>query len=324
MNDRTPQFLSSIHPLIPSPLEGAGACTLCPRRCGARRAEGQLGYCRSGTGFALGAICTHRGEEPPICGPHGIANVFFARCNMQCVFCQNHQISRNEGPIIERQLSLEEAVRCIEAALGRGVGAVGFVSPSHCIPQMKAIIAALRDRQPKPAFVMNTNAYDTVETLASLDGLIDAYLPDLKYMDAELAARYSDAPDYPAVATRAIAEMFRQKGTRLAIADSGYVESGLTIRHLVLPGHVENSKLCLRWIADTLSTDVHVSLMAQYRPTPAVAGHPHLGRCLRPDEYQEVLDELHRLGFWRGWTQALASPSSYQPDFTQSHPFERA
>jgi putative pyruvate formate lyase activating enzyme len=243
---------------------------------------------------------------------------------MQCVFCQNHQISRNQGTIVEHQLTLEDVVRCIEAALARGVGAVGFVSPSHCIPQMKAIIEALRTRQPKPAFVMNTNAYDTVETLASLDGLIDAYLPDLKYMDAELAARYSDAPDYPAVATKAIAEMFRQKGTRLAVADSGYVESGLIIRHLVLPGHVENSKLCLRWIADSLSTDVHISLMAQYRPTPAVAGHPQLGRCLRPDEYQEVLDELHRLGFWRGWTQALDSPSTYQPDFAQSHPFEWA
>ncbi|HUT34280.1 MAG TPA: radical SAM protein [Planctomycetota bacterium] len=302
----------------------AQPCTLCPRACGARRAEGQLGHCRTGADIRVGAICVHRGEEPPISGPHGIANVFFTHCNLQCLYCQNHQISRNQGPIIEHALTLGQAVRCIEAALDRGVGAVGFVSPSHCIPQMKAILRALEGRRPRPAFVMNTNAYDTVETLASLDGLMDAYLPDLKYMDAELAGRLSGAPDYPAIAAKALMEMFRQKGSRLVVGDSGYIESGLIVRHLVLPGHVGNSLRCLRWIADHLSTDVHLSLMAQYRPTPAVAGHPDLGRDLRPDEYHEVLDEFHRLGFYRGWTQDLASPDTYHPDFAQSHPFEWA
>ena len=297
-------------------------CTLCPRRCRADRSAGQFGYCRTGTGFGIGAICVHRGEEPPISGPHGIANVFFTHCNMQCLYCQNHQISRNQGPIIEHALTLDDVVRRIEAALDRGVGAVGFVSPSHCIPQMRAIIGALESRRPKPAFVMNTNAYDTVETLASLEGKIDVYLPDLKYMDAELAARYSDAPDYPHVAAKALREMFRQKGSRLTVADSGYVESGLIIRHLILPGHIENSLACLRWVADHLSTDIHLSLMAQYRPTPAVGDHPELGRCLRPDECEEVLNEFHRLGFYRGWTQDLASPGTYHPDFAQSHPFE--
>ncbi len=300
------------------------SCTLCPRACGADRAGGQLGYCRTGTGFSVGSICLHRGEEPPVSGPHGIANVFFTRCNMQCIYCQNHQISRNQGHIIEHALTLEQAVRCIEAALGRGARAVGFVSPSHCIPQMKAIIGALRDRQPRPVFVMNTNAYDRVEAIASLDGLIDAYLPDLKYMDADLAGRYSDAPDYPEAATQAIGEMFRQKGSRLVLDDAGSIESGLIIRHLVLPGQVENSKRCLRWIADSLTTDVHLSLMVQYRPTPAVAGHPELGRRVRPDEYEQVLDEFHRLGFYRGWTQDLASPDTYNPDFAQTHPFEWA
>lgn len=302
----------------------AQPCTLCPRRCGARRAEGQLGYCRTGAGFSIGAICVHRGEEPPVSGPRGIANVFFTRCNLQCVFCQNHQISRNRGPIIEYALSLEQVVGCLEAALERGAGAVGFVSPSHCIPQMRAIIAALSARQPRPAFVMNTNAYDTVAALASLEGLVDVYLPDLKYIDGELAGRFSDAPDYPEVAGAALREMYRQKGSRLPIGPSGYAETGLIIRHLVLPGQAENSKRCLRWIADYLSPDVHLSLMAQYHPTPAVAGHPELGRRVTPEEYEEVLDELHSLGFWRGWTQALASPESYQPDFARSHPFEWA
>jgi putative pyruvate formate lyase activating enzyme len=318
-------------------------CTSCPRECRARRLDGQLGYCRSGPGFGIGAICVHRGEEPvlvgrpspamgarlpamgsrlPAMGAHGIANVFFTHCNMQCLYCQNHQISRNRGEIIEHHLELPEVVERIERLLGGGVRTVGFVSPSHCIPQMKAILSALQGRQPKPIFVMNTNSYDKVETLASLEGAMDVYLPDLKYMDADLAARYSDAPDYPDVAARAIQEMFRQKGSRIEVDDAGYIESGLIIRHLVLPGQVENSKRCLRWIADHLSTDVHVSLMAQYHPTPAVADHPELGRRVRPEEYQEVLDELERLGFHRGWTQELDSPSSYQPDFAQSHPFE--
>ncbi len=299
------------------------SCALCPRSCGARRAEGQLCYCRSGTCFTVGAICVHRGEEPPITGAHGIANVFFTHCNMQCIFCQNHQISRNQGPIIEHQLTLEEVIRRIERALATGARSVGFVSPSHRIPQMRAVIAALRARQPKPVFVMNTNAYDKADTLAALEGEIDVYLPDLKYMDGEVAARLSDAPDYPAVAAKALREMFRQKGTRLALDEDGYATSGLIIRHLVLPGHIDNSLACLRWLADNLSTDLHISLMAQYRPTPAVAGHPDLGRTLRPDEYQRVLDELHRLGFWRGWTQDLTSADTYHPDFAQSHPFER-
>jgi putative pyruvate formate lyase activating enzyme len=213
-------------------------------------------------------------------------------------------------------------VACIERALDAGTRLVGFVSPSHCIPQMRAIIAAIRGREPKPIFVMNTNAYDKAETLAALEGEMDVYLPDLKYMDGELAARLSDAPDYPAVAARALAEMFRQKGSRLVLGGDGTVESGLIIRHLVLPGHVANSVACLRWIADHLSAGVHISLMAQYRPTPAVAGHPDLGRTLTVEEYQQVLDELDRLGFHRGWTQSLASPDSYHPDFAQSHPFE--
>jgi len=309
-------------PQPPTPDTQHPSCLLCPRACGADRLGGALGYCRTGPGLSIAAICLHRGEEPPVSGPCGIANVFFTRCNLQCLYCQNHQISRTRGPVIEHRLDVPEAVRHIERLLGQGARAVGFVSPSHVVPQMKALIAALAGRTPRPAFVMNTNAYDTVETLASLEGLIDVYLPDLKYMDPALAARWSDAPDYPAVAAKALIEMHRQKGTRLELDDAGAIRSGLIIRHLVLPGAVENSKACLRWIADHLSTDVHVSLMAQYRPTPAVAADTDLGRRLRPDEYQAVLDELEALGFYRGWTQALDSPDTYQPDFAKSHPFE--
>jgi putative pyruvate formate lyase activating enzyme len=241
---------------------------------------------------------------------------------MQCLYCQNYQISRNRGDILERRLELRDIVAHIERVIERGVRTVGFVSPSHCIPQMKAIIRALESRASNPVFVMNTNAYDRAETLKSLEGVMDVYLPDLKYMDAELAKRYSDAPDYVDVATTALKEMYRQKGSEVRMGGDGYIASGLIVRHLVVPGHAEDSKRCLRFIAEELSPEVHVSLMAQYAPTPCVAGHRELGRRLYPEEYDEVLEELDRLGFSNGWTQELESAEFYQPDFARSHPFE--
>jgi putative pyruvate formate lyase activating enzyme len=259
---------------------------------------------------------------------------------MQCIYCQNYQISRNRGPVIEHRLELRDVVERVERAVEDGVRTVGFVSPSHCIPQMKAIMRALVSRGTRPTFVMNTNAYDRVATIESLEGVMDVYLPDLRYLDAELAREYSDAPDYPAVATKAIKEMFRQKGAEIVVGEDGCIRSGLIIRHLVLPNRVEHSKRCLRWIAGELSPSVHVSLMAQYSPTPPVADHPSLGRRLRPEEYEEVVEELERLGIARGWTQELTSPPSaspggtspdgigsstytYAPDFARAHPFER-
>jgi len=297
-------------------------CTLCPRECHADRRTGKLGYCQSGMGYSISTICLHRGEEPILSGKNGICNVFFTRCNMRCRFCQNYQISRNRGPIHEQQLTLEEVVDQIEQILDCGATAVGFVSPSHFIPQMMAIIASLIKRGRKATFVMNTNAYDKVDTLALLEGAIDVYLPDLKYMDEGLALEYSDAPNYPQVATRALTEMFRQKGAKIELDENGIVRCGLIIRHLVLPGQVKNSIQCLRFIATELSPDVHLSLMAQYHPIPAVFFHPTLGRTLRQEEYEEVLCEMDRLGFNRGFIQSLESPLVYLPDFSHPHPFE--
>jgi len=241
---------------------------------------------------------------------------------MQCVFCQNYQISRNYGPIRERTLELDEVIKQIELILDSGVTTVGFVSPSHCIPQMKAIIAVLEERKRPLTFVMNTNAYDKVETLISLQGMIDVYLPDLKYMEKDLAVSYSDTPDYPETATTAVKEMYRQCGGDVELDCNGLIRSGLIIRHLVLPGHVENSKRCLQFIARELSPSVYLSLMSQYHPTPSVASHSNLGRALYQSEYAAVLSEMERLGFERGFTQALESPESYLPNFVRPHPFE--
>lgn len=297
-------------------------CVCCPRECHADRSSSKLGYCKSGIGFSIASICAHHGEEPVISGKRGICNVFFAHCNMQCIFCQNYDISRNTGSIVVYEMDLNRLVDRIEQHLDAGCKSVGFVSPSHVLPQMRAIIAALKIRKRRPVFLYNTNGYDKKRTIQSLEGIIDVYLPDLKYVDARLARDYSDTPSYPEIATKAIREMYRQKGADLRLDSEGLIESGLIIRHLVLPGHVENSRAVLRFIAEELSPDVHISLMSQYYPTPAVAHHPTLGRCLRPDEYEEVIEEFENLGFHRGFVQEPSSQHHYRPDFTQPHPFE--
>ena len=242
---------------------------------------------------------------------------------MQCVYCQNFQISRREGEIEEEKITLPEIVRQIESILDRGSHAVGFVSPSHFIPQVRVIMNALAARGRKPTYVFNTSSYDKVETIKSFDGIVDVWLPDLKYLDEKMGRAYSDTPNYPEVACAAIKEMFYQKGSSIRLDDNGCITSGLIIRHLVLPGRIENSKKILQWISTELSSSVHVSLMSQYHPTPLVASHPRLGRTLTTDEYDEILEEFDRLGFYRGWIQELDSPSNYRPDFTFDHPFER-
>ncbi len=304
-----------------APLEQLRDCACCPRECHADRFGGKLGYCRSCADFRISSICAHRGEEPVISGQHGICNIFFAHCNMQCIYCQNYQISRNDRDLSD-ELELSEVVGQIEGVLARGAHAVGFVSPSHFVPQMRVIINALSASEHTPIYVYNTNSYDKVETIRSLDGIIDVWLPDLKYIDSRLGQELSDTPKYGPIACAAIKEMFRQKGSAILLDDNDCIISGMIIRHLVLPGSVENSKSVLRWIAKELSPSVHVSLMSQYYPTPRVSSHGRIGRTLTVDEYNQVVDEFQRLGFYRGWVQELDSPSSYRPDFNLEHPFE--
>lgn len=312
-----PRYTHLPWPEILAPLAELSDCSICPRDCHADRNSPQLGFCQSGVGFSVASIFPHRGEEPVLSGPRGICNIFFNRCNMQCVYCQNYEISRNrESP--EQELSdLSDILARIESVLDGGINLVGFVSPSHFIPQMKVVIRALNYIRPGLRYVFNNGGYDRVETIRELEGSIAVYLPDLKYMDESLARRYSRAPRYPQIAAAALKEMFRQKGSNLWLDDNGVAESGLIIRHLVLPGAVENSKAVLRFLAEELSPAVHISLMSQYWPTPAVRNHPQLGRLVTREEYEEVLAEFSRLGFYRGWVQDLDSPDHYRPQFSQ-------
>jgi putative pyruvate formate lyase activating enzyme len=296
-------------------------CTICPRECFINRFEGASGYCGIDAGFNIASICVHMGEEPAISGRKGICNIFFSGCNLHCIYCQNHEISQKGSMIGNKVLELEEVVDKIEEILLKGVTVVGFVSPSHVVPQVRAIINGINMRGLKPITVYNTNSYDKAETIRSLSGIIDVYLPDFKYVTPELAAGYSDAYDYPVVALKAIKEMYYQKGSTLRVDEDGRAENGLLIRHLVLPGQTDESKKVLRVIADELSPGVHLSLMSQYHPISATKNHTFLNRSLYKEEYSTVVKEMELLGFRNGWIQDMDSFQTYRPDFSKEEPF---
>lgn len=294
----------------------SAACRLCPRLCRVERGSGKSGFCRSGTGLEIASICLHRGEEPPLGGEKGICNVFFYHCQLQCVYCQNWQISRNDQPV--RTIHLEEALQIIAGYYDRGVRLLGFVSASHMIPAMIEIISALRVTGRRPRVVFNCSGYERPEILAGLEDWVDVYLPDFKYADTGLGLRLSGVPDYPLVAWRALLEMTRQKGLRLALDDQGLARTGVLVRHLVLPGQVENSLAVLRLLAE-ISPLLSISLLAQYRPNGLAP--PPLDRCLNQSEYDRVLEEMSTLGFINGWRQELSSADLHCPDFDQLSPF---
>jgi putative pyruvate formate lyase activating enzyme len=297
-------------------------CTLCPRECGVNRFEGGSGWCGMDAELNIASICIHRGEEPSISGPDGICNIFFSGCNLRCIFCQNYDISRPDGEYHKGIAALDETLDEIEKILSGGIKAVGFVSPSHMVPQVKAIIRGLNARGLKPVTVYNTNSYDKPGVIESLEGMIDVYLPDYKYVTPEIAYEYSGSADYPEVALKALKKMYWQKGSTLPVDDMGGAENGILIRHLVLPGHAGESKKVLRSIAGELSTGMHISLMSQYHPTPFVKSHPILNRTIYKEEYEEVAEAMENLGFRNGWVQDLDSYKNYMPDFRRDDPFE--
>jgi putative pyruvate formate lyase activating enzyme len=297
-------------------------CSLCPRKCHVNRLSGEKGYCNTGAGFEIASISVHKGEEPVISGTNGICNVFFSHCNMQCIYCQNFQISSNKCRIKAPDRSLEEIVHIIINILKEGVENLGFVSPSHMIPQMKSIILALREEGYFPYIVYNTNAYDSVETLKTLEEFVDVYLPDFKYSDPSLSRKWSDAANYPEIAGLAISEMYRQKGNTIQLDENGKAERGLLIRHLVLPGKVENSIGVLRYLAHEVSNRITLSLMSQYHPISRVSETEPLNRKIRQTEYETVVEEMEKLGFSKGWVQDFDSADFYIPDFESERPFE--
>ena len=303
-------------------------CILCPRRCGVRRAEA-TGFCGATDALEVSSVCVHRGEEPPL---NPIVNVFFTHCNLQCIYCQNWQISGKTSTVepFHETAVLSGRVMTVDALadeicklLPETGGMLGLVTAAHYADRLAAMVEEVRRRGFNPTVVYNSGGYESVETLRSLEGVVDIYLPDLKYMDSDIAARYSHAEDYPKVGAAALKEMKRQVGGGLMTDDDGRAYRGIIVRHLVLPGHTDNSLRCLEWLADNFSPfSLHLSLMAQYFPPREGLPTP-LDRTLTEEEYRTVTDRAAELGFTEGWVQELEAKDNYRPDFRQEkNPFE--
>lgn len=299
-------------------LNRLAACDLCPRECGADRLHGETGVCGVGRTALLAAALPHFGEEPPISGTGGAGTIFFGGCNLRCRYCQNHQISHLEIPVQEvAPEALAEEMLHLQVS---GCHNIEFVTPSHVVPQiLEALAIAVQDRLDLPV-VYNTGGYDSPEVLAELEGVVDVYLPDLKYADADAAAALSDAPDYWDVARRAVQEMVRQCGA-LEIDDQGILRRGVVVRHLVLPNDLAGSGEVLEFVAG-LEPRPAVSLMAQFYPV-SVCKHPLLQRPLQRSEYERVTRLMESLGLEEGWVQDPAAEATYRPDFTRPDPFQR-
>jgi putative pyruvate formate lyase activating enzyme len=299
-------------------------CRVCPRACGGDRlADDASGRCGTGRQARLASACAHRGEEPVISGTRGAGTLFFAGCNLRCLFCQNHEISQPgrapRWPLVDAA-ALADAMLALQAA---GVHNIELVSPSHVVPQAVEALALAAARGLALPLVYNSNGYEGAAALRLLDGVVDLYLPDLKYGDDTLAARYSGVTGYLEHALPALREMKRQVGD-LVEDEDGVARRGLLVRHLVLPSDLAATRTTLRLIASELGRGTHVSLMAQYYPTHRAPRVPLLSRALRPREYERVLEWLDEAGLEHGYVQELEAESSYRPDFEGGgHPFEK-
>ena len=290
-------------------------CVLCGRKCEVNRLAGERGYCEAGKTLEIASSIVHEGEEPVLTGSYGVGNIFLGRCNMRCVFCQNHSISQPGNRAVADWKSSPAAMAEILLRFQKkGCPTVGFVSPTHFAPQIFEALSLAAEKGFNLPVIYNTNGYDSMELLTLLDGLVDIYLPDFKYWVTENAETYSDTSDYPETAMNSIREMYRQVGT-LRTNREGTAEKGLIVRLLVLPGGISGTKSVLEFIADELGTDVFISLMSQYYPAHNARFHPLLARKLRAEEYSEAASMLEKLGFENGWVQdPVTSPDSYRPD----------
>ena len=303
------------------------SCTVCPKLCGNDRLNDEVAACYSGRLPIVSSYTAHFGEEPVLSGTHGAGNIFFGNCNLRCVYCQNYQISQTWKEQKKKEVTHERLAEMMLELQGRGVHNIGFVSPTHFAPQMaRAILIAAQNGLNIP-IVYNTNAYDSVEVLKLLDGIVDVYLPDLKYADSDAGFQYSKVRDYKEHARAAITEMHRQMGDELVFDENGLLKRGLLIRLLVLPNDIAGIEENLRWIRDELSPRTAISLMAQYYATNKAASDERyilLSRRISEREWFSAVSLLEDLGLEEGFMQEYESASHYyRPDFTdREKPFK--
>jgi putative pyruvate formate lyase activating enzyme len=294
------------------------SCRICPRDCDVNRLNGEAAACYSGLLPIVSAYTPHFGEEPPLVGTNGAGNVFLGLCNLRCVYCQNYQISQTFKQQRKYEVSFERLAEIFLKLQEQGCHNINWVSPTHFVPQLVKSLLIAAERGLRLPIVYNTNAYDSVEVLRLLDGVVDIYLPDLKYSDEEAGREYSKVTGYVRHARAAIKEMYRQTGDALIYGEDGLLKRGLIIRLLVLPNDVAGIKDSLRWISEELSPKVAISLMAQYFPTNKVGGerYPLISRKIRWSEWIAAIEQMESLGIDEGWMQDFVSASEYyRPDF---------
>lgn len=284
-------------------------CNICPRGCKVER-EGAVGFCRMGAKPVLAKAFLHMWEEPCISGSRGSGTVFFSGCNLRCVYCQNYQISHEN---FGRELTIDQLASVFLSLQNKGAHNINLVTPAHFITQIRDAIHKAEGL--KLPVIYNSNGYESIKGMVLMDGIVDVYLPDLKYCTPEVSKKYSGAPDYFQTATQAILEMYRQVGSPV-FDNEGIITRGLIIRHLILPGLTRESISILKWIRENLPGDVPVSLMSQYTPYHKASEFPEIDRRITRREYEKVLDSFYRLGFEHGYIQERESASEeYIPEF---------
>ena len=287
-------------------------CVLCPRKCGVDR-NIQRGACNAPCFPYVAKAALHMWEEPCISGDAGSGAIFFSGCPMGCVFCQNHNIAEAKAG---KTITVERLSEIFLELQEKGAANINLVTPTHYVLQIIEALDLARKEGLSLPIVYNTSGYEKPETIRMLDGYVDVYLPDFKYMESELAAAYSGAPDYPKYAKAALKEMLHQTGNIQIDKDTGMIQKGVIVRHLVLPGHVKNSKAVIKYLLETYQDQILISIMNQYTPMPQVSGDPLLSRKVTKREYEKVIDYALELGMEDGFIQeGEAAKESFIPEF---------
>ena len=294
-------------------------CTLCPRQCHVNRLAGEIGFCGAGAELEVAHWQKHFGEEPPLADNGGAGAIFFAHCNLKCVYCQNYQISQRLG--IKKTITSAKLCAIFLTLQEQGAQNIDLISATHFVPQLIEAIYLARESGLRLPILYNTNAYESSSTLESLSGIIDIYLPDIKYNDEQNALRYSWVSDYMSFSRKAIALMYAQVGD-LVIDKNGCAKKGLLVRHLILPNRIAGSLSLFDYLKKTAGLNIGLSLLGQYRPCFRAKEFEELNRGITYDEYKEVVDCVERLGFEQCWIQELDSSSVYLPDFERKEVFQ--
>lgn len=290
-------------------------CNLCPRDCGANRIKGEMGVCHETVEIMVARAALHMWEEPCISGEAGSGAIFFGGCQLGCCFCQNRKISTGERG---RIISIEELCNTFFDLKKQGANNINLVTPDHYVPQIIAAINMAKEKELNLPFVYNCSGYEKVEMLKLLDGYIDIYLPDFKYMSAELAEKYSHAPDYPEVAKAAIDEMVRQcGGENMCFDENGLMRKGVIVRHLQMPGQIKDSKAVIQYLNNRYGDNIYISIMNQYTPMPGIEKKfPELADKVSEQEYDELVDYAISIGVENGFIQEGDTASeSFIPEF---------